>query len=281
MKDVFISYKAEEIDQAYWVKKSLEENSISCWMAPDCIKGGSSYAVEIPKAIREVKVFVLLLSSKSQASQWVSKEVDLAISEDKYVLPFMLEDCELKDDFNFYLTNVQRYTAYENKAAAIEKMILEIKQLISKDTEEPEITQEPIPKDETPKIEKKPVVSVDNKIHTSAKPFDTVSLILSILTQFSFLISLFVFNIVPLILAILLLIGSFVTIALSHKRLSLKNKKELIFTIISFALAIENLFALAFASIVLHYILFFVLFILCIVLIVLFITSLNKKKYSN
>ena len=120
-KDVFISYKAEEIEEASWVKSVLESNGISCWMAPSCIPGGSSYAVEIPQAIRQAKVFVLILSSKAQSSQWVSREVDLAINEGKIVLPFMLENCALKDDFNFYLTNVQRYAAYENKLAAAVK----------------------------------------------------------------------------------------------------------------------------------------------------------------
>ena len=66
MADVFISYKSEEFDDANWVKAALETNGISCWMAPMCIPGGSNYAVEIPQAIREAKVFVLILSEKSQ-----------------------------------------------------------------------------------------------------------------------------------------------------------------------------------------------------------------------
>lgn len=129
-KDVFISYKAEEFDDANWVKCTLENNGISCWMAPASIPGGSSYASEIPQAIRSCKVFVLLLSEKSQQSKWVPRELDQAINENKIVMPFMLENCALKDDFNFYLTNVQRYAAYESKAKAIEKMIQEIKSVL-------------------------------------------------------------------------------------------------------------------------------------------------------
>ncbi len=130
MKDIFISYKTEEFDEANWVKNILETNGISCWMAPASIPGGSSYAVEIPQAIRNAKVFVLILSSKAQDSQWVSRELDLALNEGKTVMPFMLENCDLKDDFNFYLTNVQRYAAYENKSKAMERMVKEIKALL-------------------------------------------------------------------------------------------------------------------------------------------------------
>ena len=130
MKEIFISYSTIDSAQAETVRNILEKNGISCWMAPACIPGGSSYAVEIPQAIRQAKVFVLILSSRAQSSRWVSREVDLAINEGKIVLPFMLENCALKDDFNFYLTNVQRYAAYENKVAAIEKMLSEIKAVI-------------------------------------------------------------------------------------------------------------------------------------------------------
>ncbi len=129
MNDVFISYKSNEFDKANWVRTTLENNGISCWMAPMSIPGGSSYAEEIPIAIRQANVFVLILSSESQASKWVARELDLAINLGKTIMPFVIENCALKDDFNFYLTNVQRYSAYENKAEAIGKMIKEIKSL--------------------------------------------------------------------------------------------------------------------------------------------------------
>lgn len=174
-KDVFISYKSEEFEEASWVKSVLESNGISCWMAPSSIPGGSNYAIEIPQAIKQAKVFVLILSSKAQSSQWISREVDRAINEGKIVLPFMLENCALKDDFNFYLTNVQRYAAYENKTKAIEKMLREIKAVLGiKDVEEK--PQEPTPTPEntdTPSKEpdntktapvKKPVTAPKTKV---------------------------------------------------------------------------------------------------------------------
>ncbi len=158
-KQVFISYKSEEFDEANWVKTVLETNGISCWMAPMCITGGSSYAVEIPQAIRNCKVFVLILSEKSQMSKWVPREVDQAINENKIIMPFMLENCKLKDDFNFYLTNVQRYAAYESKVNAIEKMLREIKAILGIKDEpkqqapKQEVLRQEMPKQEVPKQE--------------------------------------------------------------------------------------------------------------------------------
>ena len=43
-KDVFISYKVEDTAEALWVKTTLEQNGISCRMAPSSIPGISSYA---------------------------------------------------------------------------------------------------------------------------------------------------------------------------------------------------------------------------------------------
>ncbi|MCH5191299.1 MAG: leucine-rich repeat domain-containing protein [Oscillospiraceae bacterium] len=170
-KDVFISYKAEEFDDANWVKSILEANGISCWMAPMSITGGSSYAAEIPQAIRGCKAFVLILSEKAQLSKWVPRELDQAINGNKIVMPFMLENCALKDDFNFYLSNVQRYAAYENKSAAMEKMIREIKAIIGINNTEPVPNAEEAPENGEEKIKTEAATAKREKSHKkSQKP---------------------------------------------------------------------------------------------------------------
>lgn len=141
MDNVFISYKSDEFDEANWVKCKLEENDIPCWMAPMSIHGGSSYAEEIPKAIRECNVFVLILSEKVQESKWVPRELDQAINNGKTILPFMIEDCSLKDDFEFYLSNVQRYEAFKNKDKALKQLIKDIKNYLP--VEEDVLPEEP------------------------------------------------------------------------------------------------------------------------------------------
>ncbi len=161
MKDVFISYKAEEIDKATEVKLALEENGISCWMAPVSIPGGSSYAAEITQAIRGAKVFVLILSPKAQESKWVGKEVDMAINEGKLILPFMIEQCELLDDFRFYLTNVQYYEAYENKAQALEMLIRDIKKALGMQTEEASLEVEEVVAEPPKQVKEKTKKSIE------------------------------------------------------------------------------------------------------------------------
>lgn len=162
--DVFISYKAEEFDEANYMKMVLEKNGISCWMAPSCMPGGSNYAKEIPQAISNSKIFLLILSEKAQESTWIPKELDQAINAGKIIMPFMTENFTLSDDFNFYLSNVQRYTAYENKAAAINKIVREIQAVlgstVNRDAEpavEPTPVPTPVPDSEPERVPEKKV----------------------------------------------------------------------------------------------------------------------------
>ena len=128
--DVFISYSSKEADTAKLVRKTLESNGISCWMAPESIPAGSRYAFEIPKGIKECKIFLLILSNKSQESKWVSREIDDAINNEKLIIPFQIEDCKLNDAFNFYLNQVQRITAYLELESSLKELVEKIKREI-------------------------------------------------------------------------------------------------------------------------------------------------------
>ena len=129
-KDVFISYKSEEYEKAEQLRVVLEQNGISCWRAPNSIPTGSNYAMEIPKAIRSCSVFVILLSQRAQQSKWVCKELDRAINNGKVIVPVMLEQCPLRDPFDFYLTDVQRYEAFTQAEQALQQIVQQIQALL-------------------------------------------------------------------------------------------------------------------------------------------------------
>lgn len=130
MKEVFISYSTKDSLSAETVRNVLEKNGISCWMAPRDIPGGSNYTKEIPVAIRNCKVFVLILSENAQSSHWVLKELDSAVNSGKVILPFMLEDFVLNDEFDFLLTGAQRYAVYRKKVEVMEMLINRIRGIL-------------------------------------------------------------------------------------------------------------------------------------------------------
>ena len=161
MKEVFISYSSIDQVSAETVRNILEKNGLSCWMAPRDIPGGSNYTKEIPGAIRGCKAFVLILSKNAQNSHWVLKELDSAVNCGKVILPFMVEDCVLNDEFNFLLTGAQRYAAYQKKAEALEILIGRIRNILeTSGGSQPEITAPSQKSTPTPKPENQPQVPI-------------------------------------------------------------------------------------------------------------------------
>lgn len=148
MHDVFISYSTKDIQRAEAIRNVLEDNGISCWMAPRDIPAGSNYSREIPVAIRTCQVFLLILSNYAQESPWVLKELDSAVNCAKVIIPFMLEDFSLNDEFNFLLTGAQRYSAYQKKAEVIETLIARIRAITGAPEKETHVEDIALPKPE-------------------------------------------------------------------------------------------------------------------------------------
>lgn len=174
MNDVFISYSSKEFGAAAAVRAMLVEKGISCWMAPDSIPGGSNYTKEIPVAIRSCRVFVLILSKNAQSSHWVLKELDAAVSHGKVILPFMLENFTLSDEFSFLLSGTQWYPAYLDADAELDKMVERIKSITADSTPQKRVRKprpapkpaEPAPKPEprpAPEPQPEPVPLMDKK----------------------------------------------------------------------------------------------------------------------
>lgn len=130
-KSVFISYSSKDYETAQQTKEILEKNGIPCWMAPQSIPGGSSYAEEIPEAISKCSALLLLLSQSSQLSVWVPKEVGLAISAGKITIPFHIDDSRMSDVFNFLLQDNQRIEAFNNISRAYQELIVRLKAILS------------------------------------------------------------------------------------------------------------------------------------------------------
>lgn len=123
---VFISYSSRDYDLACTIRKFLSENRIHCWMAPESIPAGGDYSRAIPGAIEKCDVFLLILSENSQQSKWVPKELDLAITYDKTVIPFHVDQSEIAKPFHFRLVDVQIVDASANLNRGLKKLYTQI-----------------------------------------------------------------------------------------------------------------------------------------------------------
>ena len=131
--DVFISYKSEEEPVARHIREVLEANGISCWMAPDSIPVGSNYMKQIPEAIENCRAMIVVISKKSQQSVWVKNEFSEAISKNKLIIPYVIQDCELEDEFAFSMSTMQQVFAWKDEEHALKKIVHDIREALGKE----------------------------------------------------------------------------------------------------------------------------------------------------
>lgn len=107
--DIFISYATEDQRIAEVVCKVLEENGIACWYAPRDVPFGIDYEEAILDAIYDCRLILLILSSHSNDSAHVRREIQNACAEDtsKPILPFRVENILLSKALRYYLSSAQ------------------------------------------------------------------------------------------------------------------------------------------------------------------------------
>ena len=105
----FLSYSSPDRDIADLMCRKLEQAGIRVWYAPRDIASGN-YASAIVNAISACSHFIAIISRSSLSSEHVLNEVDLAFEQLKrgiVLLPFRIDDQDLRAEFNYYLKRQQ------------------------------------------------------------------------------------------------------------------------------------------------------------------------------
>lgn len=111
-RDVFISHSSADAPAARELRDHLIASGYSTWIAPDDIDSSVSWAEQILAAVDECRVLVVLLSEAANGSSHVSREVSLAQSRRKPVLPIRIEGVRARGALEYLLTQVQRVDAF-------------------------------------------------------------------------------------------------------------------------------------------------------------------------
>lgn len=106
-KEVFISYNGNNKDLAEYLCNMLEGAGVSCWIAPRDVEPAKQWAESIVEGLNNCNVMALLVSSTSLASQEVAKEVSLANTAKKEILPIRVEDVQLSGPLEYHLATRQ------------------------------------------------------------------------------------------------------------------------------------------------------------------------------
>lgn len=153
---VFISYSSKNRDSADAVREIFRKHGIKSWMAPYDIPAGHVYADVIIDALKNCSCVVLLLTSSALGSQWVSKELERAVSYNKSIISIRMEDVVIKGKFELYLSDEQMV-----EIPRIDENNVEMKKVIDAAKVFIGTKEEPLKKDDKSNIEEK-VVSDKN-----------------------------------------------------------------------------------------------------------------------
>ena len=91
-KTAFNSHASPDAAIARTVTAHLERQAVSCWIAPRDVLAGADYGSEIIDGIESSAVFVLVLSAQANASRFVKREVERAVSKGKPVFTLRIEN---------------------------------------------------------------------------------------------------------------------------------------------------------------------------------------------
>jgi hypothetical protein len=106
--EIFISYAAEDKTIADAVCEAIEADGITCWYAPRDVAYGQDFEESIVDAIGLSRLIILILTSNSNTSAHVKREIQNACMEEVGVpvLPFRVEDIPLSKALKYYIGSV-------------------------------------------------------------------------------------------------------------------------------------------------------------------------------
>lgn len=106
MADIFISHSSKDKATAMMICNYLEDNGLTCWISSRDIIAGSDWAASISKAINAAKVFLLIYSKNSAASEQVARELGIVETKKHIaIVPYKADDTPLTGSFEYFLTS--------------------------------------------------------------------------------------------------------------------------------------------------------------------------------
>jgi formylglycine-generating enzyme required for sulfatase activity len=105
---VFISYARDDNDFVLKLTSDLAQRGVSVWLDTGSIRAGEAWRGSIVEAIENCTAFLIVLSPKSVASSNVVKELAIAGSSAKPIIPLVHRDHELKPEMKYTLAGLQR-----------------------------------------------------------------------------------------------------------------------------------------------------------------------------
>lgn len=125
---LFVSHHSSKYDVALHVERALARHGVDCWIAPRDVGPGEAFDTAIMQAIRDSAGVLLLFCSQSDKSPHVKRELILADSAHKAIIPLRLEEI-VPDDLAYHLASAQWIDWLEKRDDSIARIAAKAHQL--------------------------------------------------------------------------------------------------------------------------------------------------------
>lgn len=106
-RSVFLSHASKDFNMIESLASHLEANGIPCWYAPRNIPYGQTYNTQIAIDIETVEAVLVFITENVKSSEFIQKEVDLAIRYKRTIIPVLVDGSEIPKELELYLCNIQ------------------------------------------------------------------------------------------------------------------------------------------------------------------------------
>src|SRR5688572_8611868 len=136
-RDCFISHSSQDRAAALAIRNQLEQDGLSCWMAPEDVRCGYNWNEEIVDGIASSRSMILVVSKRSNESPHVKNEVMLAY-ESKPLFVVRIEDVEPSKGLKLFVQGIQRLDAFGN---AFEERVADLCENVRQRLEKPRASE--------------------------------------------------------------------------------------------------------------------------------------------
>jgi TIR domain len=136
----FISYSSKDQAFAEQLYADLQSKGIRCWFAPENIRVGDKISSSIDESIRLYDKLLLIVSQHSMASQWVEREVEIALKkelkeEQTFLFPIRLDDSIMTSSASWaadirkkrHIGDFTRWKEHDSYQKAFSRLIRDLK----------------------------------------------------------------------------------------------------------------------------------------------------------
>ncbi len=133
-KRVFVSYSSADAAKANLIREALEDQGISCWIAPRDLSAGTQWGAGIVQAIQGCEAVVVVFSEAANRSPQVTREMELAVSNRKPLVPVRVADTMPTDDMQYFLGVSHWFNAYpQSMQAYLPDIVTAVKNVLARE----------------------------------------------------------------------------------------------------------------------------------------------------